>query len=641
MVDSIAYGESLLSDIRDRNDKLRKQAEKDARKKEWTNMAVNIGKSVFTDIYAEKQNRLMQNEDVVANKLLMQNVNDKHKAFATEILEADKVGRDTYYYNQVDKLMDAQLRNMYGAQGTYNESNFQTLKAKMIKGYLPEYQKAFEDREAAHKSYNSTGNMDSYNKYIDQRVKKEASFIGDIRRIIGVDNLGEAGLGQMDKAIGEVTLYVDDAKTIKGYQDAYAATRNASLSTYLAEQNKERVDLGKPQTKIIGEGYTVTETNMFGDKSETQMLKVQTGNTIHYISHDALNGTKAKTETDVNLSQKHKILSARILNEDKAEFGSTQYNQSPYYSNIRESIKEITNNRHDDDVIAANDSLKFEQEIAASVTAAAKILYDNGIVPDYESGAKIQLKLIDDYLEKNKERKNVTLPSVAGNIIETMFIADEMQAQGIIRERQNVIAYLLDDKEELYHSLSLMDVSERQGFMDRFLGMDYFQGTTSDGTPVSQTLGRQLAIADMSRVLAAVDSGKSPQQGQSLVEFIKEFKYREGGEAVEEPTKTETNETGEVVTEGLSAIESLATVPRPEKLRGERGRSTGDHASAFMKLERLAKKADKMVEKQEKYESRSFATNQGKEVYAKITKEAQDEYEAFLKEYMTTYYPEA
>ena len=166
MVDSIAYGESLLSDIRARNDKLRKQAEKDARKKEWTNMAVNIGKSVFTDIYAEKQNRLMQNEDVVANKLLMQNVNDKHKAFAAEILEADKVGRDTYYYDQVDKLMDAQLRDMYGAQGTYNESNFQTLKAKMVKGYLPQYKKAFEDREAAHKSYNSTGNMDSYNKYI-------------------------------------------------------------------------------------------------------------------------------------------------------------------------------------------------------------------------------------------------------------------------------------------------------------------------------------------------------------------------------------------------------------------------------------------------------------------------------------------
>lgn len=639
MVDSIAYGESLLSDIRARNDKLRKQAEKDARKKEWTNMAVNIGKSVFTDIYAEKQNRLMQNEDVVANKLLMQNVNDKHKAFAAEIREADKVGRDTYYYDQVDKLMDAQLRNMYGAQGTYNESNYQTLKAKMVKGYLPEYKKAFEDREAAHKSYNSTGNMDNYNKYIDQRVKKEASFIGDIRRIIGVDNLGEAGLGQMDKAIGEVTLYVDDAKTIKGYQDAYAITRNASLSTYLAEQNKERVDLGKPQTKIVGEGYTVTETNMFGDKIETQMLKAQTGNTIHYISHDALNGTQSKTETDVNLSQKHKILSARILNEDKAEFGATQYNQSPYYSNIRESIKEITNNRHADDVVAAADSLKFEKEIAASVTAAARILYDNGIVPDYESGAKIQLKLIDDYLEKNRERKNVTLPSVAGNIIETMFIADEMQAQGVIRERQNVIGYLLDDKEELYHSLALMDVSEREGFMDRFLSMDYFQGTTSDGTPVSQTLGRQLAIADMSKVLAAVNSNQNPRQGQSLAAFIEGFQYQQGGEAVEK--STETNETGEVVTEGLSAVESLVNVPRPDELKNARGRAVSKHAGAFIKLERLAKRADDMLEKQERYESRSFATNAGKEVYAKIAKQAQDNYEAFLKEYMTTYYPEA
>ena len=172
--------------------------------------------------------------------------------------------------------------------------------------------------------------------------------------------------------------------------------------------------------------------------------------------------------------------------------------------------------------------------------------------------------------------------------------------------------------------------------MDRFLGMDYFQGTTSDGTPVSQTLGRQLAIADMSKVLAAVNSNQNPRQGQSLAAFIEGFQYQQGGEAVEEPTETEVT-----ITEGASALETLADVPRPDELKDGRGRAVNDHAGAFIKLERLAKKADKMVEKQQTYESRSFATNQGKETYAKIVEEAQNEYEAFLKKYMTTYYPEA
>ena len=91
----------------------------------------------------------------------------------------------------------------------------------------------------------------------------------------------------------------------------------------------------------------------------------------------------------------------------------------------------------------------------------------------------------------------------------------------------------------------------------------------------------------------------------------------------------------------MSAVESLVNVPRPDELKNARGRAVSKHAGAFIKLERLAKRADDMLEKQERYESRSFATNAGKEVYAKIAKQAQDNYEAFLKEYMTTYYPEA
>jgi len=58
--DSIAYGESLLADIRQRNDKLRSQAKKERNKDLWKSVAVKIGTDVVSDIFTQRQNNFFK-----------------------------------------------------------------------------------------------------------------------------------------------------------------------------------------------------------------------------------------------------------------------------------------------------------------------------------------------------------------------------------------------------------------------------------------------------------------------------------------------------------------------------------------------------------------------------------------------------
>ena len=74
--DSIAYGESLLADVRERNDKAEKRAKKDARRGEWKGLAAKIGMSVANDVFAQRQENFLNNEQLMSQKLSMQKVDN-------------------------------------------------------------------------------------------------------------------------------------------------------------------------------------------------------------------------------------------------------------------------------------------------------------------------------------------------------------------------------------------------------------------------------------------------------------------------------------------------------------------------------------------------------------------------------------
>ena len=79
--DSIAYGESLLADIRERNSKLERQARKRAKRDEWKTTAVGIAGNLVKDIFQQRQENFANNEQLMANKLAIGKVVEEAESF--------------------------------------------------------------------------------------------------------------------------------------------------------------------------------------------------------------------------------------------------------------------------------------------------------------------------------------------------------------------------------------------------------------------------------------------------------------------------------------------------------------------------------------------------------------------------------
>ena len=88
---SIAYGESLLANIRDRNDELRKEEEKKAKKNQWKALAGKVAIGVAEDYMQQRTNnfinaenqvlRTIGAEDIIANNIKATEHEQKAKAY--------------------------------------------------------------------------------------------------------------------------------------------------------------------------------------------------------------------------------------------------------------------------------------------------------------------------------------------------------------------------------------------------------------------------------------------------------------------------------------------------------------------------------------------------------------------------------
>ena len=88
--DSIAYGESLLADIRQRNDKLRSQAKKEQKRNLWKAAAVKIGTEVVSDIFTQRQEAFLQNEKAAQNKIMLGELEKEARDWNTTFQTAQK-----------------------------------------------------------------------------------------------------------------------------------------------------------------------------------------------------------------------------------------------------------------------------------------------------------------------------------------------------------------------------------------------------------------------------------------------------------------------------------------------------------------------------------------------------------------------
>ena len=271
--DSIAYGESLLADVRERNAKEQKRAESRAKKDFWKGAAVKIGLDVAQDIMGQRQTAFLNNEENMANKLRTTKAYNQSTTITARETEAQAFdgGYDAYWAGQANTEVDAYLQTKF-APGTYNPSAYALHKKQLSSRYGQELAKQHkEELQYTNDFLSAGGSKDAYNDLI--KKSKAGTLTGALSNWVGKStgvldaDLHNDTIANLLESSDKLTGYNVDKKS---YENAYAQTGDSALSVFIAEQNLGRSDLGqKPPT--IGE--VIMEEGSFGVK--TPMVPVQ------------------------------------------------------------------------------------------------------------------------------------------------------------------------------------------------------------------------------------------------------------------------------------------------------------------------------------------------------------------------------
>ena len=256
--DSIAYGESLLADVRKRNSDAERRERKDARRGEWKGLATKIGLSLVDDIFAQKQNTLLNNEEALKAKL----GTTRALEFGTGYTKAEtdsqafEGGEDAYWASQAAPQVESYLQSLYQA-GTYNKNAY-TLYAKQLTN------KYAQDLKAKHKEGHSLTQ-----KFFAAGGQNKDAYVNAVKNsqpataLKGLSNLIGKGTGLLDADLHNNTeKLLESSKALTAYKAAYAQTKDSALSVFLAEEGlMDRVDLGVPDAQI---GTPLTVKNDLG-----------------------------------------------------------------------------------------------------------------------------------------------------------------------------------------------------------------------------------------------------------------------------------------------------------------------------------------------------------------------------------------
>jgi hypothetical protein len=329
--DSIAYGESLLADIRSRNAKEQRKTESRAKKDFWKGAAVKIGLDVAKDIMGQRQTAFLNNEENMANKLRTTKAYEESTAITAREKEAQGFdgGYDAYWAGQADTEVDAYLQTKF-APGTYNPSAYALHKKQLSSRYGQELAKQHkEELQYTNDFLSAGGSKDAYNDLI--KKSKAGTLTGALSNWIGKStgvldsDLHNDTIANLLESSDKLTGYNVDKKA---YENAYEQTGDSALSVFIAEQNLGRSDLGTKPPEI---GKIIMEESPFGGK--TAMVPVQHFNAngqpsqIVFVRSGADGTINLDTPQATASRQTFDLLSSQILSAtgpEKAFFNAGQ-----------------------------------------------------------------------------------------------------------------------------------------------------------------------------------------------------------------------------------------------------------------------------------------------------------------------------
>jgi hypothetical protein len=555
--DSIAYGESLLADIRERNEKAEKRARKDAERGAWKELAVGIGMKVADNVFQQRQDAFANNEQLMAQKLSMVKVDKEATAFNNTYQAAMQYdgGVEAWKRNEVEKMAAARLRQDY-VEGTYSKADFNLLTKKVADGYYDTYSDEFDKRLKANQAYLTSGNTAAFENAIKSQAKSKG-MTGTFLNTIGLGKI----TGNTQTDLLKVNPYEKNANAQKIFQDQYNQTRDAGLSEFIAKEfSKEgRMKLGRPSIQVSKEVITVKSLNSAGIETESQVQQYVHPRENGSIERGVINldGSKRSLSSVQDLEGRVDFYTAASgLVQNKAiQAGRDALKTLPLDDSnlISENIKKNltakgirnTASNYNEIVESANDNIA--SYVTQSGIAAASQKWGTA-----KDGRTVQLSMIMDNL-KSDNPKNMPITGIE-NPFETMFKVDAISSKLLTGNKG--VSVLVSNGVALYDNYLGLGEDDRKGVDDRFANMSFFK----DPSMASKS-SRARAAQTMEVVKIAVELGLNPRDygnSKTMLEYIDsnidKFRDALSGSSAAQTTQAVANATP---AQGVTSLEEL------------------------------------------------------------------------------------
>lgn len=324
MTNSTEFGKSLLADVRQRNEKVARDARKRAKKDAWKRLGVQVLIGAGNQLIENRQQEFLNNETNLANKMKIKTAND----IATQVSQTESAanafegGRDLFFQQKAKGSVDEYLQSQYKA-GSYNKSAYDKFAKNLSHSWGKELEKQHNEKyQTTQKFLQATGGegVEAYNNKIKtQRGGDISSFVAEM---IG------RGTGMLDKDSANATAnMLDTSEQVINFKKTYAKTGNVALSQFVANNKLlENIDLGSPAPTY---GSPIKKKNNFGGEDVVipQLQHDKDGNLVAQtlIKFDTSGGiTMTKPDMAIveqDFSQKLAVAFSKENNPIKAQGG--------------------------------------------------------------------------------------------------------------------------------------------------------------------------------------------------------------------------------------------------------------------------------------------------------------------------------
>jgi hypothetical protein len=257
---STEFGESLLANVRERNDKRAREYEKRAKKDAWKELGVRAAIGLGKSMIEQRQEQFLNHETRLANKLKVSNATDTATRYTTTEANANAFtgGRDMYFQGLAAPQVKGFMESEY-ATGTYNQTQYDLLEKQLT----AKYGKSLDEQ---HKI-----GLEKTNAFLETTGGDKGAYLAALKR----ENPGSAS-GIISKFIGSKTGIIktdlhnstqnmlERADQLKTYQTTYSATGDSAISAFVAKEGLlDDVDLGE---KAPTYSEVKTKSGPFGEE---------------------------------------------------------------------------------------------------------------------------------------------------------------------------------------------------------------------------------------------------------------------------------------------------------------------------------------------------------------------------------------